>query len=271
MSTNLVALDEDPEPQAAGRRHPHRGRPPPAGPSAAEALAQTWAWFSQFKDLVDPGPADPGHQAPPVPRPAGRTDPDPDRPCVELATEQVPARRTPPARRHPDDAALHPRRSAAAACRASTTRSTPSPQRRARPGTTCSPPPSRHRRAEPAERPGPLARRDPRARAAPVPRPSLDRLTDGAGHRPPVGRRRGPPTSCSRRLAATAADLDRLALLRQQAAAQVDQARATLAELDRGASPTPRRPTTETSAKISRPRVAPPPALDPAWSTARSA
>ena len=66
-----------------------------------------------------------------------------------------------------------------------------------------------------------------------------------------------------RTLAATAADLDRLALLRQQGRAEVDRARSTLVELTAAVAEA-QTAYEETSARISRPRVAPPPSLDPA-------
>jgi hypothetical protein len=63
-------------------------------------------------------------------------------------------------------------------------------------------------------------------------------------------------------LAATGADLDRLARLRQQAAAEVDRVRSTLAALQDGIAEA-QAAYEETSAKISRPVVSPPAALDP--------
>src|SRR5579859_7940349 len=90
MSTNLVELDEDPNRKLlAGATL--TGVTAARWAPAAEALAQTWGWFSQFKDLVTQAQHLRGSQSRLRPDQLAELTRILTGPCVELATTQVPA------------------------------------------------------------------------------------------------------------------------------------------------------------------------------------
>jgi hypothetical protein len=259
MATNMVELDEDSNRKLlAGATL--TGMTKERWALANEAFAQMWGWFSQFKDLYG--------QAKDIRGTKPRLPPDQQAelariltgPCVELATEQVPAAErtlfgpTQTTLRCTLDDLLQRMSHAYDQVRAITTATGKAwdellPRLQA---TTA----ELNRLSDLAVSLGETHLPELHSVRTEVDRLSATLATD------PLSVDLHAADELQPTLAATAADLDRLAALRQQAAAEVDRARTTLAALQE-ATAEAQAAYEETSAKISRPVVSPPEALDP--------
>lgn len=260
MSTNLMALDEDANRKLLAGATLTGVTAARWGP-ANDAFAQMWGWFTQFKEQVTAAQQLRGNKPRLPPEQEAVLDRILAGPCIELATEQVPA-----ADRHLlgatqttlrcslDD--LLQRMSYAYDQMSAITRATGQAWEEVLPRL----------QADTAElnRLSDLARSlgETHMPELATVRAELDRLSSGLATDPLSVDVRA-ADEVARTLAATATDLDRLSALRQQAAAEVDRARATLTELG-AAAVEAQDAYEETTAKVSRPRVSPPPTLDAA-------
>ena len=258
MATNLVELDEDPNRKLlAGATL--TGLTAARWAPVNEAFAQMWGWFTQFKDQVGAAQQLRGNKPRLPPDQEGDLARLLSGPCIELATEQVPAA---------DRRLLGP------------TQTT----------VRCSLDDLLQRMSYTYDQMTAITTATGKAWDELLPAlqattAELNRLSDlatslGETHVPELAQVRAQLDRLSatlatdplaidiraadelgRILSATAVDLDRLAALRQQASAEVDRARATLESLA-AAMTEAQDAYDETSAKVSRPRVPPPAPLD---------
>lgn len=260
MSTNLVELDQDPNRKLlAGATL--TGLTAARWGNATEDFASMWAWFSQFKDLVTQAQQIRGGKPRLAPEQVAPLEQLLEGPCVELATEQAPVAERQllgptqtTVRCTLDD--LLQRMSQVYekvnAVTVATGQAWDEVLPRLQAGTT-----ELNRLSELARSLGET--HTPELQQARV---ELDRLSSSLATDPLAVDTRA-LDGVQQTLAATAADLDRLDLLRQQGRAEVDRARSTLVELTAAVAEA-QTAYEETSSRISRPRVAPPPSLDPA-------